>query len=52
MPLWLNPKPFGPLNGSAENAVAQRAELKNERVYLKSANMVKYLLQISRVKEP
>src|SRR5438874_2709087 len=52
MPKGLKVSPFCCLNGSGENGVAARAELKNERVYLKSANTVRYLSQISRVKEP
>src|SRR5258708_40200627 len=51
MPLELKAAPFF-LNGSGENPVAAPAKSKNERVYLKSANTVKYLSQISRVKEP
>ena len=52
MPLGLKTAPFGCLNGSGENPVAAQARSKNERVYLKSANTVKYLSQMSRVKEP
>src|SRR5438094_9077310 len=52
IPSGLNASPFGCLNGSGENPVAAPAASKNERVYLKSANTVKYLSQISRVKEP
>src|SRR5262245_21511385 len=52
IPLGLIGAPFGCLNGSWENPVAAPAKSKNERVYLKSANTVKYLSQISRVKEP
>src|SRR5438045_4268314 len=52
MPAGLKASPFGFLNGSGENAVAAPAASKNERVNLKSANTVKYLSQISRVKEP
>src|ERR1700757_3520762 len=52
MPLRLKAAPFGCLKGSGENPVAAKAASKNERVYLKSANTVKYLSQISRVKEP
>src|SRR5258707_14527645 len=50
MPLELKAAPSGCLNGSGENPVAAPAKSKNERVYLKSANTVKYLSQISRVK--
>src|SRR5262249_33471315 len=52
MPLGLKGLPFGCLNGSGENPTAALAPSKNERVYLKSANTVKYLSQISRLKEP
>src|SRR5215471_13615393 len=52
MPLGLNGAPSGCLNGSGENPVAAPVPPKNERVYLKSANTVKDLSQISRVKEP
>src|SRR5262249_7495404 len=52
IPAELNGAPFGCLNGSGANPVAAPAKSKNERVYLKSANTVKYLSQISRVKEP
>src|SRR5438045_1606179 len=52
MPLELKAAPFGCLNGSGANPVAAPAKSKNERVYLKSANTVKYLSQLSRVKEP
>src|SRR5262245_13135555 len=52
MPLELKGAPFGCLNGSGKNPVAAPAKSKNERVYLKSANTVKYLSQISRAKEP
>src|SRR6478672_12032114 len=52
MPAGLKASPFGCVNGSGKNPVAAPAPSKNERVYLKSANIVKYLSQISRVKEP
>src|SRR5438067_7673178 len=52
MPLGLKGAPFGCLNGSGANPGAAPAKSKNERVYLKSVNTVKYLSQISRVKEP
>src|SRR5205809_4095672 len=52
MPSGLRASPFGCLNGSGENPVAAPAPSKNERVYLKSANTVKYLSKVSRVKEP
>src|SRR5439155_14071389 len=52
MPSGLKASPFGCLNGSGENPAAAPAPSKNERVYLKSAKTVKYLSQISRVKEP
>src|SRR6266436_8137702 len=52
MPKRLKPLPFDCLNGSGSNGVAAMAASKNERVYLKSANTVKYLSQMSRVKEP
>src|SRR6266576_5288746 len=51
MPLGLKAAPCGCLNGSGKNPVAAPAPSKNERVYLKSANTVKYLSQRSRVKE-
>src|SRR5215472_12532836 len=51
MPWGLKTSPFGCLNGSGAEEAAP-APLKNERVYLKSANTSKYLSQISRVKEP
>src|SRR5205823_12431320 len=51
MPAGLKASPFGCLNGSDAEGAAPAAS-KNERVYLKSANTVKYLSQISRVKEP
>src|SRR6266446_7573804 len=51
IPVGLNSVPFDCLNASGTNGVAARAASKNERVYLKSANTVKYLSQISRVKE-
>src|SRR6266516_3044522 len=52
IPLGLKASPFGCLNASVTNGVAASAASKNERVYLKSANVSKYLSQISRVKEP
>src|SRR5205814_9176271 len=52
MPKELKASPFGYLNGFGSNGVAGRAASKNERVYLKSANTVKYLSRRSRVKEP
>src|SRR5438105_4560437 len=51
IPLGLKGRPSRSLNGS-KNGVAAWAASKNERVYLKSANAVRYLPQISRVKEP
>src|SRR5436190_24366130 len=51
IPSGLKASPFGCLNGSEAEGAAP-AKSKNERVYLKSANTVKYLSQISRVKEP
>src|SRR6267378_1882416 len=51
MPSGLKASPFGCLNGSDAEGGAPAAS-KNERVYLKSANTVKYFSQISRVKEP
>src|ERR1700747_3499682 len=46
MPVGLNSKPLGCLNASGANGVAAKAESKNERVYLKSANAVRHLSQI------
>src|SRR5437762_2317343 len=52
IPIGLKESSFGCLNASESNGVAAWTASKNERVYLKSANTVKYLSQISRVKEP
>src|SRR6266566_3834585 len=52
MPSGLKAAPFVCLNGSGKNPVAAPTPSKNERVYLKSANTVKYLSLVSRVKEP
>src|SRR5262245_13208855 len=49
MPLGLKGAPFSCLNGSGKNPVAAPAKPKNERLYLKSANNVKYLLHISHL---
>src|SRR6266480_3931940 len=43
--------PLNPWNGSGVNGTAASDESKNERAYLKSANTVRYLSQISRVNE-
>src|SRR2546423_7264889 len=48
MPAALKPVPNAVWKGSGVNGVGARAALKNERVYLKSANTVRYLSQISR----
>src|SRR5436190_24243081 len=42
----------GVLNGSGVNGTAAGDASKYERAYLKSPNTVRYLSQISRVKEP
>src|SRR5437764_15126064 len=53
IPLGLKNVPVSPLwNGSGVNGTAARDESKYERAYLKSPNTVRYLSQISRVKEP
>jgi hypothetical protein len=53
MPLGLkNVLVPGVLNGSGVNGTAARDESKNERAYLKSANTVRYLSQISLTNEP
>ena len=58
MPAGLNPTLVAlpnaslPLNGSGVNGAAARAESKNDRAILKSANTVRYLSQRSRVNEP
>src|SRR6267142_3642345 len=51
-PKGLKGAPFGSVNASGLNGVAESAPSKKERVYLKSANTVKHLSQMSRVKEP
>ena len=43
--------PGTPWNGSGVNGTAASDASKNERAYLKSANTVRYLSQISRVNE-
>src|SRR5215813_8255336 len=53
MPLGLKKELVpGFLNGSGVNGTAASEELKNDRATLKSPNTVRYLSQISRVKEP
>src|SRR5437773_11435462 len=52
MPKGLKASPFGCLNASGMNGVAERAASKNERGNLKSASTVKYLSGCSQVKEP
>src|SRR4030095_11780771 len=52
MPTGLNPIPCASWNGSGVKGVGARAALKNDRVYLKSANTVRYLSHRSRVNEP